>query len=962
MGIEVGDIVAFALPRRSYLIATMFGILKAGAAYLPVDPDYPQDRIDYMFQDSQSKLFITEENILGLLENDHADNPAIALPSESLCYCIYTSGSTGKPKGTLLRHRGIVNLVTNLNIYKNLSACVRFGFMTTITFDVATQEIFTALLNGFVGVLLHERKETSAQEIISNILSKKVDVIFATPTYFNALTEVRQDALNLLSAVKVVALAGEKFSINDYVSRVKDSCNVIFENQYGPVELHVIATTTTLCGNDFDSIGKPIGNNKVYILDKYLSPVPTGITGELCFAGDGVGAGYLNRPELTAEKFIDNPFGEGKLYKTGDLAYWREDGNIVYVGRNDFQVKIRGLRIELGEIESTISSVSGVSQAVVVVRKDDTGRQLICAFYTENAPVVVGEIKAAIQEKLPRYMMPHSFTLLPQMPLTPSGKINRKSLPEVDLSAIASTVKYVAPQTEQQKVLASAIETVLGIERVGIEDNFFDLGGDSLKAIELIAKLEQKGFHAETRTIFSCGTVRDLAEQLTEAHTGETSAHFTGDIPATPAQLRVYTAQSVDSGLTTYNIPYVFITTGVDTDKLQKAVLELIDRYEILCTHFENRDGVIIQVVEEHVPFEVEQVADGDIPAFIRPFDLAKAPLFRVGCAGNTVIVDMHHIITDGGSMPIFLRELNELYMGRQLGEAPVQYRQFAMQKNDYTESEKYWLSVFNDELPELELNTDCKRKEHRSFNGNALYDSIDLPLHQKILQKCKSLNITPYVFYMGGFNILLSKFSGNEDIVVGMPISGRESRYLNTIGMFVNTIALRSHPMGTKSVKAYLNEVKDASISAITHQNYPYGELVKKLNANTAGRNPLFDVMFAYQSEAMTQVIFGDQKAELLPTPITTSKYDFTFNIMPMESSITVMVEYCTDLYQESTVQRLVDGYRLVLAQMLDDSALLRDISAMSVQEKHRLLVEFNDTAMDYPRDKCVHHVRRMK
>ncbi len=913
-GIGVGDIVAFALSRKSYLVATMIGILKAGAAYLPVDPDYPQDRIDYMLADSNAKSFVTEDNIQELFTNNDVSNPCINMSSNDLCYCIYTSGSTGQPKGTLLKHQGIVNLVTNLDIYNDLTNCERIGFMTTITFDVATQEILTALLNGFTGVLMPERKETKIDTIIDGVIEHKVDVIYATPTYFDSLTDTKEKADKLFSTVKVVCLAGEGFYVN---TNALQHQNILFENHYGPAETHV-ATTDIVKDVDDVTIGKPIANTQIYIVDQYMQPTPIGVMGELCIAGDGVGVGYLNRPELTAEKFIDNPFGEGKLYKTGDLAYWREDGNIAYVGRNDFQVKIRGLRIELEEIENAICGIDGISQAVVVVRKNNEGRQLICAYYT-GAEVDAKDIRSHIGKKLPKYMLPHICTHLDEMPLTSSGKINRKALPEVDLYAIETDVEYVAPTTEQEHILVSAIEVTLCIDKVGIVDNFFDVGGDSLKAIELISKLEKQGYHTDTKTIFECDTVKELAEKLTTIETEQDEFDYFGDIPATDAQMRVYTAQNMNSDSTTYNVPYVFKVDSVDIDRFQKAVNELIVRHESLRTHFENKDGNIVQIINDKVECKVEILDSDDITAFIRPFDLVKAPLLRVGVYENTIMIDMHHIITDGSSMPVFLNELNELYMGRSIETAPVQYKQFAVQKQDHTESEKYWLSVYSDEVPVLEINTDFHRGQKQSFNGSAIYDSVDIELHNKVLAFCKAQNITPYVFYMSGFNILLSKFSGNEDIVVGMPISGRGAKYLDTIGMFVNTIALRNKPVGTKTVAEFLQEVKENSINAINHQDYPYGELVKKLDVHTPDRNPLFDVMFAYQSEQMTDVVFGDKKAELLPVPITTSKYDFTFNVMPRDSDVVIMAEYCTDLYKERTMQKFIDGYKLILEQMLN-------------------------------------------
>ncbi len=957
-GVKVGDIVAFALPRKSYLIAIMFGILKAGAAYLPIDPYYPQDRIDYMLTDSGAKFFITESNVDELLNNDKAFNPNIDISADDICYCIYTSGSTGKPKGAAIAQKNLVNFCSdntanNLQHYiaKNCNTVLACG---SITFDISNFEIVLSLLLNKMVVLANENALFDISGLGKLVESNAVDCIHCTPTKLHTYLENPIFA-HAFQNVKCVMVGGELLT-DDVISAIQKHCNAEIFNGYGPTE--------TTMGVGFGevrkyeiTIGKPIANTQIYIVDNYMKPTPIGVTGELCIAGGGVGAGYLNRPELTAEKFIDNPFGEGKLYKTGDLAYWREDGNIAYVGRNDFQVKIRGLRIELGEIENAICGIDGISQAVVVVRKNNEGRQLICTFY-KGTEVDAKDIRTHIGKKLPKYMLPHIFTHLDEMPLTSSGKINRKALPEVDLYAIDTDVEYVAPTTEQEKILASAIEATLGIDNVGIMDNFFDIGGDSLKAIELISRLEKQGYHTDTKTIFDCDTVKEISEKLVVTQNHHEAVKIVGDIPATAAQMRVYTAQSMNSNSTTYNVPYVFKADGVDINRLQKAVDAMLSRHEILRTHFENKGGNIIQVINDTAKCKVKIMNNGDINAFIRPFELSQSPLLRVGVYENTVMIDMHHIITDGSSMPIFLNELNELYMGRSLDNIPVQYKQFAVQSQDHTESEKYWLSVYSDEIPMLEINTDFHRGQKQSFNGSAIYDSVDIELHNKITAYCKKQGITPYVFYMSGFNILLSKFSGNEDIVVGMPISGRNAKYLGTLGMFVNTIALRNKPVGTKTVAEFLQEVKTTSVDAIQYQDYPYGELVKKMNINTLNRNPLFDVMFAYQSEQMTDVMFGDKKAELLPVPITTSKYDFTFNVMPRKDDVVIMAEYCTDLYKKHTIQRFINGYKLILEQLLNGKTQLMDISAITEQERNKLLYEFNDTAVDYPKDKCVHEL----
>lgn len=956
-GIGVGDIVAFALPRKSYLISTMLGILKSGAAYLPIDPDYPQDRIEYMLSDSGAKLLISENNIKNLLQNNSTVNPCVNMTSDNICYCIYTSGSTGKPKGTLLSHAGVANYVDNNNVnvvHKIIKSTYKsIVSVTTVCFDIFVTESLLPLTNGMEIILADEEQSKSQSELNALLKLTPADVIQTTPTKMKTLISNNRN-LDYLEQVKAIILGGETLD-NSLVEELRKITKAEIFNIYGPTETTVWATNGKI-ENDI-TIGKPIANTQIYITDKYMQITPIGVTGELCIAGDGIGAGYLNRPELTAEKFIDNPFGKGKLYKTGDLAYWREDGNIVYVGRNDFQVKIRGLRIELGEIENAMNSIDGVSQSVVIVRKNAEGRQLICAFYTgEEKPAK--EIRSIIGKKLPKYMLPHIFTHIAEMPLTSSGKVNRKALPEIDLSLTDSEVEYVTPSTEKEKALVTAIKKVLGRDKVGILDNFFDIGGDSLKAIELASKLESRGYEVQVKTIFECGTIQELAKKLSVAEKGRENFDYSGDIPATDAQMRVYTAQSMNSDSTTYNVPYAFEVEDVNIDRLQNAVNKLIARHESLRTHFENKDGKIIQIIDETADCRVERLKSDDIADFIRPFDLSKSPLLRIGAYGNIVLTDMHHIITDGSSMPVFFKELNELYMGRELENKAVQYKQFAVQKQDHSESEKYWLSVYGDELPELEINTDYHRGQKQSFNGSAVYDKIDIGLHNRILSFCKKNNITPYVFYMGGFNVLLSKFSGNEDIVVGMPISGRDAKYLDTIGMFVNTIALRNKPEGSKAAADFLREVKENSVNAIKYQDYPYGELVKKLNIQTQNRGPLFDVMLAYQSEQMTDVVFGDKKAELLPIPITTSKYDFTFNIMPRKNDVVIMAEYCTELYKETTVKRFILGFKQVLEQLLADNKLIENISVISPEEQQKLLYTFNDTAVEYPKDKCVHQL----
>ena len=511
-GIGVGDIVAFALPRRSYLIPAMLGILKAGGAYLPVDPDYPRERIHYMLEDSEAKLFITEEVLQELLENRDNTNPQVKTSSDHLCYCIYTSGSTGKPKGTLLRHRSVVNYVNNSN-HNVVSKIIqpehkRMVSITTVGFDIFVTESLLPLVNG-MEILLANEEQGKLQRKLNELLGNyPADVLQTTPTRLRSLIADKEN-LDYLKALKVIILGGEAVE-EALVRELRLYTDAKIFNIYGPTETTVWSTTTEILKNEEITIGKPIANTQIYITDKYMQLTPLGATGELCIAGDGIGAGYLHRPELTAQKFVKNPFGEGNLYKTGDLAYWREDGNIAYVGRNDFQVKIRGLRIELGEIENAVCSIDGISQAVVVVRKNKEGRQLLCAFYT-GEEVDGRDIRRHMGRKLPKYMLPHVCMHLDEMPLTSSGKIDRKALPEIDLGNPAKDVQYVAPATQMQKELCKLYEAVLGTTPIGIGDDFFDMGGDSLKAIELVSRAHNQGICFDLQRVFDHPTVKELS-------------------------------------------------------------------------------------------------------------------------------------------------------------------------------------------------------------------------------------------------------------------------------------------------------------------------------------------------------------------------------------------------------------------------------------------------------------------
>ena len=964
LGVRENDVVAVHLERSHRLVALQLAVLKIGAIFLPLDKRFPAERLKLASDDCNVRLLITDEKIESGLSAEVLDvsdfeaikttEAAQTVINMDSCYIIYTSGSTGKPKGCLLTGRGLLNFCKNNNTLEALNKiedCV-FACVNSVSFDYFIAESLLPLTNGFTTVVLDDKESTVQREFLSVVVKNNINVLMTTPTrlkiYFG--DNPNTDAL---SRFRCICTSGEPLTAELLSQMYEKSPRAKVYNPIGPSECSVWDIGGELNREDgLDiHIGKPIANAQIYITDKYLNPVPIGVTGEICIGGDGVGAGYINNPELTAEKFVDNPFGEGRLYKTGDLAHWREDGNIVFVGRNDFQVKIRGLRIELGEIESAVCSVEGTELSVAVVRTDENGVQYICVFYTGKEKAGA-QIKAEIQKKLPSYMLPHIFVHLEEMPLTSSGKINRRALPEVCPENINVDVAYVPPEGKKEAVLVECIEDIFGIEKVSMLNNFFDIGGDSLRAIELTAELEKYGYEISVKSIFNCTSIREIACAITETESESVEVEYNRELPATAAQLRVYTSQLLKPDAVHYNVPFAFKVKMLDTARLETAVNVLIQRHESLRTRFENRNGNIIQVIENTASVRVEKISDKD-DLFNTRFDLSEAPLLKVGYCENTVMVVMHHIISDGESMNVFFRELNELYMGRALSDA-VQYGEFAVTDSYTDENKDYWLDVFSDDIPSTELVTDFPKPEKSSFAGTQRYEFIDGKIHREIAEKCKEKGITPFVYYMACFSVLLSKFSGKEDIIISTPISGRSSRFLNTIGMFVNTVPIRSKPEGNKEISVFLNEIKDVSVGAIENQRYPLNEIMKNLGISASGKNPLVDIMFVYQNQQITDIVFGDEQAEILPVTFSGSKCDLVFNIVPLGDKAALIVEYSTELFRESTIKKFICVYKNILACALDEARRIKDIHILSSEERHKLLHTFNDTAVEYDKSTC--------
>ncbi|WP_434295735.1 condensation domain-containing protein, partial [Clostridium botulinum] len=767
-----------------------------------------------------------------------------------------------------------------------------------------------------------------------------------------------------LSTLRQVFSSGEALNFKQVEKFYKEFGNgKKLINLYGPTEA-TIDVSYFDCINDGKRvipIGKPIDNTKLYIL-KNNEPVPVGVSGELYIAGDGLARGYVKRIELTSQKFIDNPFEPGtKMYKTGDLARWLPDGNIEFLGRIDNQVKIRGFRIELGEIENKLLQHENIKEAAVLVKENKDSEKYICAYVVSEKNLEELDLKSHLKETLPEYMVPAYFVELEKMPLTANGKLNRRALPEPNLDA--NLVEYEAPRNKVEETLAKIWSEILGIEKIGINDNFFDLGGHSLKATILMSKIHKElSREVPLKELFKSPTIKDLSKYIESAEENlyskiekvEEKEYY----ETSSAQKRMYMLQQFDKDSTAYNMPVVFKLEGnVDKNKIEETFRKLTQRHETLRIYFQIYNEKIIQKIQNYkfelVKKENENIEDA-INGFVRPFDLGKAPLFRAELLEDNkkiyLLIDMHHIISDGVSMNILIKEFKDIYNGKNLEPLKFQYKDFAAWQNNFLKSdlmkkqEEYWLSRFSDEIPVLNIPTDYERPAIKSFDGDSISFKVNEEITEKLRELAKETGSTIHMILLSAFNILLSKYSGQEDIIVGVPIAGRSNADLeNIMGMFVNTLALRNKLEGDKKYIDFLNEVKENSLRAYENQSYQFETLIEKLNLKLdASRNPLFDVM-------LNSIDLFDKNEKFLDGLLIksynikeiSSKVDFDLAFKENLKVIELTLTYATNLYDKNTIEIMIEDYIGILEIIVMDKDMSIDNIILKCSERY-----FDDTS----------------
>ncbi|MDQ1350344.1 MAG: hypothetical protein QG657_645 [Acidobacteriota bacterium] len=1052
-GVKPDSIVGIVTERSIEIIIGILGILKSGGAYLPIDPEYPQERVDYMLKDSGVKLLVSANDKEGeklsvrrwegkkvLLEAIHK-SPKISsysltfLPSylqipSNLAYLIYTSGSTGRPKAVMVEHRNVVRLVKNTN-YVEFRENDRLLQTGALEFDASTFEIWGSLLNGMTLCIAAKDEILNPERLKENIRKLDIATMWLTSPLFNQLSGMD---VEIFVGIKNLLVGGDVLS-PVHINRVKKRfphLNII--NGYGPTE-NTTFSTTFLIDEEYLQripIGKPIFNSTAYVVDKYGFLVPVGVSGELLVGGAGVSRGYLNNPELTVERFKRDAISQSSLvissnnnfsndqcqmtkdrfYKTGDLARWLSDGPpaggttkgiIEYLGRIDEQVKIRGFRIECGEIENRLIKYSQVKEAVVLVKEDENKGKYLIAYYVANSAgddIPTAELKQYLAQHLPDYMVPSYFIQIERIPLNPNGKIDRKALPE---PLVTTGSVHTAPKNEIEAKLVKIWSGILGIQEhlLGVDTNFFEVGGHSLKATVVVSNIHKVlGVKIPLMEIFKNPTIRELAvrihvvkgDKYTSLEPVEKKEYYV----LSPAQTRLYILQQMELESTVYNMPQAFHLFGkLDEAKLATAFKKLIKRHESLRTFFPMIESEPVQRINDEAEFEIETLEvrnpglgdiRGDVTLstrlsdfiknFIRPFDLTKTPLLRVGLVKeaeteHVLVVDMHHIISDGVSNGILIRDFLILYNGDEPKPVRIQYKDFSEWQNSEKKKEEiarqgaYWLKVFTGEVPVLNIFTDYPRPSVQSFVGRSFGFALPMDVTGTLKRIAASKGATLYMTLLALYNVLLAKLTNQEDIIIGTPIAGRRHADLEkTIGMFVNTLALRNYPGGNKKFGEFLTEVGERTLEAFENQEYQFEDLVEMVSVNRdASRNPIFDTMFTFQNlesrnrDSETPQV-GTSQLKVKPYEIESevAKFDLILGCTEVEQQLVCSFNYCIKLFKKETIQRFAQYFNQVVLTVIENiNKKISEVEIISVEEKQQLLYEFNDPTRCFPEEKNI-------
>ncbi|WP_128894537.1 non-ribosomal peptide synthetase [Longirhabdus pacifica] len=999
-GVSKGDFVSVMMQRSPMMIITVLGILKTGAAYVPIDPIYPQERIQYILSDSMAPFFIVDKEV-GIVDLEYEGQiisiDALTLTSygtdsigrrnepEDVANIIYTSGSTGKPKGTLITHQNIIKTMINGG-YVDITPEDKLLQLSSFAFDAFTFDMHGALLNGAQLVLIKKEVLLSPTKLSALIKQEQISVMLVTTALFHVLVDVD---VSCLKDVRNILFGGEKCSIE----HVRKAWDIVgpnrLVNMYGPTETTVYATYYPIQHIDASwesvPIGKPVHNTKVYILNKQQQLQPMGIPGELYIGGDGVANGYLHRESLSKEKFMKDPFIPGAvMYRSGDRARWLPDGSIEFMDRLDQQVKIRGHRIEIGEIEKQLLVQPMVQTGVVMVSKDGHEHSFLTAYVVLHPDASMDDVKQNLARTLPPYMMPTYFISLPSLPLTANGKVDKRALPDPEQHT--ENTPRVKPSNATEEMLVAMWKEVLHLSTISTNDHFFKIGGNSLKAMLLLAKINQQMRVELTMSeVFDMPTIQALAKRI--QHVQKTNASYIQPVlktieeqayyPVSSAQKQMYAIQTLDETSCSYNVPLLWKVEGViNKHKWLHALQSIVNRHEILRTSFHLIEGELMQKVhpsseisyaEVHVKCEEE--IDEAIASFISPFSFHTPKLLRAGFIYvnnklNMLIIDMHHMITDGTSMELFKKELSAIYEGKEVPSLAHQYKTYAVWQHDMLQSERlqkqkqFWLEQFEGEPPILQLPTDFQRGIRQTFEGSTFTFQLEKSLTQSIYTTAAKYDVTTYMLLLAAYHVLLSKCTGQHHIVVGTAVAGRSHSELNdVIGMFVNSLPLQIKSDKKQSFEQFLKMVKANVLQAYDNADYPFERLVEELgHVRDASRNPLFDTMFILQNIDRTPLHISGVTLQEQKIDSKHARLDLTWELIETANHIDVTLEYNTALFTEDTIARMAEQYRYVLQQLINSpTTSFVDIELVPPRQKNQIVEQFNDTKTPFHEDKTI-------
>ncbi|WP_409282042.1 amino acid adenylation domain-containing protein [Pseudomonas putida] len=1015
-GVGPEVLVGVAMPRGPRMLVGLLAIFKAGGAYVPLDPDYPAERLAYMIEDSGLGLLLTEQAVLARLQVP-ATVASLCLDTDTACYAsaaaedlpldvdadhpayvIYTSGSTGRPKGVTVRHGALVNFLTSMAVQPGIAASDRVLALTSLSFDIAGLELYLPLLHGASVVLLADQQNKDPFALLRVIEQQAVSVIQATPSTWRMLLD---NAPPQALRGKRVISGGEALS-SELAQRLIDQAGHVW-NLYGPTETTIWSGIEKVTDSRQVWLGKPIGNTTFHVLDAQFDAVPVGVSGELFIGGDGLARGYLKRPGLTAERFIPNPHGHGRLYRTGDLVRYRDDGVLEYMGRIDHQLKIRGFRIELGEIEASLQGFGAVREVAVIDVDGPLGKQLAGYIVPYDASLLQADaevqetlrlaLKAHALKSMPDYMVPTHLVFIPRMPLTPNGKLDRKALPAPDLAAAQRP--YQAPTSPLQQALAAIWADVLKVGQVGLSDSFFELGGHSLLASQMIGRVRQQlALEVPLRSVFEAQDLAGFAERVAAATTGAQLPAIAVVPRGEPlalsyAQQRQWVLWQLEPHSAAYNIASALHLRGaLDVAALQQAFQALVARHESLRTTFVQVDGEARQVI--HAPeaqgacLRQADVDAVELQATVEqlarePFDLVNGPLIRVDllrleAQAHVLVMNLHHIITDGWSMAVLVNELVALYQGYRHGQAvelpalAVQYADYAAWQRQWLEAGEqarqlaYWEAQLGGEQPVLELPTDYPRPAQPSRAGGQLSLALDAPLVQALRRQAQAQGVTLFMLLLASFQTLLHRYSTQPDIRVGVPVANRtRGETEGVVGFFVNTQVHKAEFHLRLRFVELLRQVRQTALDAQAHQDLPFEQLVAALKPDRIlNQNPLFQVMFNHQAEAKgaPREVPGLQ-IEAVDWQVHSTQFDLALDTAEHADGMTAAFTFATELYDRQTIEQMARHWRnLLQAISRDANQVVAQLPMLDDLEQQCMLHDWNATAVAYPQARLVHQL----